>query len=417
MSRFAWPRVAGLAVAAPRRRLLGSGLLGSVREVDGQLYTISATPLPDGGVAELLRFIQELSEFKPSAIQEDIEHRSKFRPALQKAAEKILKLDKDPASEARQAAAFVLLANRVSWIAQAAPQEQRRTIADVQAYLAEKAEKGQAGPAADLAMSLAQTLERMGEPAEAVDAYIRFADSLSKGAGEDLSQWVGRMKAGADRSAKAHQQSRLKRRKLDLPPRGNLVPLDIQSKVNQKLVFTTEGQYAGNGLTELPRGEHAFGGVKFKIVDGLIQLAGTQLTDMPAKAEGIPVDRRIARLYVLQATQWGSPDNVKDGTVVGQYKIHYEDGSEASMPIVFGQDVRDWWNWDQGRPVTQGKVVWTGSSAPADENRVALRLYLGVWDNPRPQMKVACVDFISTNDTICAPFCVAMTVEEPAAKK
>ena len=74
--------------------------------------------------------------------------------------------------------------------------------------------------------------------------------------------------------------------------------------------------------------------------------------------------------------------------------------------------MRDWWNWDRGRPVTRGWVVWTGSNLVTDEYEVTLRLYLGLWENPHPAKKVESIDFLSTNDTICAPFCVAMTVEE-----
>ena len=34
------------------------------------------------------------------------------------------------------------------------------------------------------------------------------------------------------------------------------------------------------------------------------------------------------------------------------------------------------------------------------------------WDNPKPDKKVKTLDYSTTKETICAPFCVAMTVEE-----
>ena len=42
-----------------------------------------------------------------------------------------------------------------------------------------------------------------------------------------------------------------------------------------------------------------------------------------------------------------------------------------------------------------------------------LRLYLGVWENPHQDKKIATLDYVSANDPIRSPFCVAITVEEP----
>ncbi len=223
------------------------------------------------------------------------------------------------------------------------------------------------------------------------------------------------MEATARRLLEMSKEIRREGPRIEIPPKGKLIPLDLEAKTNQNLNdLSGPGDFEGNGLAELPRGEQTFGGVSFRIGRKLIQLAGTNLPTAPAKVEGIPVDRKVARLYVLHATQWSSATDVKDGTAIGEYQVHYEDDSTASMPVVFGEDVRDWWNNDQGKPTTRGKVVWTGGNIATDRNNVTLRLYLGVWENPHPDKKVTSLDYISTNDTICAPFCLAMTVEEPA---
>jgi hypothetical protein len=112
--------------------------------------------------------------------------------------------------------------------------------------------------------------------------------------------------------------------------------------------------------------------------------------------------------------QYGHPNSVQDGTPIGQYKMHYEDGSTATKPLVFGQDVRDWWIFDQGKPVTRGRVVWTGANPASDLKGLSIRLYLGVWDNPHPDKPVPHLDFIGIKDGPCAPFCMAITAEEPA---
>jgi len=159
-------------------------------------------------------------------------------------------------------------------------------------------------------------------------------------------------------------------------PTGRLIPLDLQAWGNRDVVdFSGPGDFEGNGLAELPQGDCALCGVKFLIGKKAIQLGSISLPEELAKAAGISVDRAVARLHILHGTQWGSPNNAKDGTAIGEYVIRYEDGSTASIPIAYGEDVRDWWNWDRGRPVTRGRVVWTGNNWQTERYKITLRLY------------------------------------------
>ena len=83
------------------------------------------------------------------------------------------------------------------------------------------------------------------------------------------------------------------------------------------------------------------------------------------------------------------------------------------MPVVFGEDMRNWWDFDNGKPVTRGRVVWTGTNLASEKLNRTLRLYLGVWENPHPEKPVSYLDFVCAKDGPCAPFCMAITVEEP----
>ena len=96
--------------------------------------------------------------------------------------------------------------------------------------------------------------------------------------------------------------------------------------------------------------------------------------------------------------------------MIGEYKVHYDDKSVETIPIVYGKDVRDWFDWDQSKPVTHGKVAWTGENARAKELNLKLRLYVTTWQNPHPDKRVVHIDYSSTN-TACAPFCLAITAE------
>ena len=374
--------------------------------------------VPQGGVAELARFIQGLSRFRPGTVQEDLEHRAKFRPALQQAAERIVKLEKDKKSEAYRAAEFTLLANRVRWIAQALPQAQRKTLDDVKTYLAGHLETDQAEAAAGLAMTAAEAIQNAGQPDLAAETFKSFAAVLQKRQEAKWREMAASMEERARDLLALSAQFPAPGPKVQLPPKGRLVLLDLKGKSNQQINdLSGGGDFEGNGLAELPRGEPVLGGVRFRVGDTMIQLGSTNLDSAPKQLEGIPVGRQVARIYLLHGTQWGDPDETPAGTRIGEYKVHYQDGSSASIPIVYGQDVRDWWNTDRD-PVTRGRVVWTGSNRASEleQYRATLRLYLGVWENPHPEKKLTGIDVVSEN-TICAPFCVAITVEEPEDAK
>ena len=68
-------------------------------------------------------------------------------------------------------------------------------------------------------------------------------------------------------------------------------------------------------------------------------------------------------------------------------------------------------------PRKTARFIWTdttgtGRNRWADWMDFSLRLYLGVWDNPHPEKKVATLDFESA-DTDSGVFCVAISVEKP----
>jgi hypothetical protein len=189
-----------------------------------------------------------------------------------------------------------------------------------------------------------------------------------------------------------------------------LTYLDLKPQANQKL---TEDFHKRNGSTlkDLPQGEQTLGSVKFKIGTSAIQLAGAFVPDLPEKAEGIKVDKAFRRLHILHGTGWGGLDEVADGTLIGEYKVHYEDKSALTISVVYGEDVRDWWNLDNSKEVTRGKVAWTGENDAANQSNLKLRLYLTTWVNPKRDKRVVSIDYLS-RATKAAPFCIAMTLEE-----
>ena len=197
------------------------------------------------------------------------------------------------------------------------------------------------------------------------------------------------------------------------------IPIDLQPKANQKLDENFHNEkFEGNKLAGIPKGESLFGDVKFKIEEKLIQLGCKYVQDKPDKVEGIKVGKKFAKLYLLHATGFGAfgsqgdPLYISDGTAIGKYMVKYEDKSEEVIPIVYGEDVRDWFNHDQSKPATRGKVVWEGENDFARQFGAKLRLYMTEWKNPKPDKKVVSIDFVREGDSVAAPFCVAMTAED-----
>jgi len=192
--------------------------------------------------------------------------------------------------------------------------------------------------------------------------------------------------------------------------------IDLQPKANQKLNDSFHGDPEGNNLAELPRGEQTMAKVKFKIGDGLIQLASTLLKDKPAKVEGIVVDRKLKKLHFLHATGFGggSPDDaihVKDDTPIGAYIVHYDDKTTEKIPIVYGQHVRDWWDYDRSKETPRSRLAWQGSNEAAKRLKCQLLLYCTTWENPHADKRVVAIDYQCTNDTPAAPFCIAITAQ------
>jgi hypothetical protein len=197
-------------------------------------------------------------------------------------------------------------------------------------------------------------------------------------------------------------------------------PVDLQPQANQKRADSLGSGVEGNNLAKVPGGEQKFGDVKFKIEDGMLHLGSNILDRHPDKVLGIKVDGKCAHLHILHGTCFGggpnkegSPLFVRDGTLIGEYRVNYEDKTAVNIPIVYGQDVRDWFYVpDEAAPV-RGKIVWSGENDRATMVGAKIRLYLTTWKNPKPDQKILSIDYLGKKEeTAAAPFCLAITREE-----
>jgi hypothetical protein len=193
--------------------------------------------------------------------------------------------------------------------------------------------------------------------------------------------------------------------------------LDLQPYGTHKLVEDSASGLAGNNLASLPTGDREFAGVKFQVGEKYLQLGSPHFrSERPEKIEGIKVGRAFRKLYILQSTGYGSsPEgsarHISDGTLVAEYRIKYEGGDTATIEVVYGKHVRDYW-FDKDAPgVTSGKVAWEGDSDAAKRAGKQVRLFLTTWENPKPGRRVVEIDYVRAKETPAAPFCVALTAE------
>jgi len=198
------------------------------------------------------------------------------------------------------------------------------------------------------------------------------------------------------------------------------VYIDLKTKANHKLKdpFHDSNNFKENNLAALKAGVQKLGGVRFKIGDDFLQLGSIMLPNMPEKFEGIPVNRKLARLHLLHATGYGSAPggdrtHVKDDTIIAKYVVHYDDKTNKEIEVLFGRDVRDWW-YAEGEPGTdRSKVAWTGENPDCKRANKKLRLFLTTWENPSSGKKIVSIDYVATKktETAATPFCIAMTGE------
>jgi hypothetical protein len=206
---------------------------------------------------------------------------------------------------------------------------------------------------------------------------------------------------------------------------GNKIFVELQTLANKPLKEEmNDPVYEGDNLAELPQGRLKLeDGTEFEIGPKCVVLNGKHAPDRPVHVDGFNVREKITGLQILHACGWGAfggkADPVghyqEDGTLIGHYRVNYEDGDWEIIPIVYGRDVRDWWGvWDKLKPTTQAKYGWRGTNAHLKTRAEArpfpqpLRLFVTTWKNPKPTVRVVSIDMFSAKE-VAAPFCVAIT--------
>jgi hypothetical protein len=195
---------------------------------------------------------------------------------------------------------------------------------------------------------------------------------------------------------------------LDFPPRDSHASprlLDLTANYNAQLSDGWQG-FPGNDLAQMPSGLQQFNGVPFD-VRGVIQLGGAEAAVVfTNKIEGIAVHQRFKRLNVLHAATFPP---VKQRNLA-RYVLHYFDGQTNEIPIVYGENIADWWFDPKGQLPRNAQVAWEGSNEAVKAYEKSLHLYHMNWDNPLPDVEVVSISLVSCMN-VSAPFVIAITID------
>jgi eukaryotic-like serine/threonine-protein kinase len=158
----------------------------------------------------------------------------------------------------------------------------------------------------------------------------------------------------------------------------------------------------GSTLADLPRGLQRLAGVRFSI-RGVIQIKGRKAeVEFPDRVQGIAIQQTCRKIHFLHATY----SVVPDGTEIARYIVHYADGKDVSIPVLYGEDLREWrLRSDSSPTISRGEVAWSINDVD-DTNR----LFRSTWTNTLSDGPIESLDFVSTM-TDCFPFLLAITVE------
>lgn len=146
-----------------------------------------------------------------------------------------------------------------------------------------------------------------------------------------------------------------------------------------------------------PHGRHVFNGVLFDL-PGVMEVSGLgaarDANPLPTSIRDIPLGRKARRLHLLH----GGAADLREGTPLAKLVLHYVDGREHTLPLVYGHNVRNWYKGgDKRDDVTDPntRLAWTGDSPRSRRFGSTLRIYHTAFDLPWPDVALRSVDFVS----------------------
>lgn len=175
----------------------------------------------------------------------------------------------------------------------------------------------------------------------------------------------------------------------------NYFTTDIRSYYNVKLADQPRGSgWIGFGpdedLANAPTGMFTLNGIPFRLADSThensaIRVASTMDTEaVYPKEVNLPLNTEAKSLFFLQTTARFD----KTGKKAGSYIVHYSDGTQVEIPLIYGKNITA---WNDAKECSEAIATW----AAYDENDDTILLRAIEWSNPSPEKIIASIDIVS----------------------
>jgi hypothetical protein len=198
----------------------------------------------------------------------------------------------------------------------------------------------------------------------------------------------------------------------------NATTIDLSPFVNLRVTaWAAQNGRIPRNTPQLTTGVKLYAGIPFD-VSGIVRLNSENNGEhFPVEVDKIPINEKFTKIYLLHGAY---ADNGNIGQVVGRLVLHYADGSTNAIDLIAGQTVFDCWNvlfktgidpvYMNASPGTE--IAWWGSNSLIERLNPdeTLVLFKSVFQNPRPDVAVTSMDYVSTM-TETGPFLAGLTVE------
>jgi hexosaminidase len=177
-------------------------------------------------------------------------------------------------------------------------------------------------------------------------------------------------------------------------------PIDLSAYGNVDLTQGFVGLDNGYRLENLLKVQR-FSGTIFTL-NQAIALQGThkRTQSYPASVT-IPLNLTAGSLAFLHTTPWSS----ETGHEIGAYVVHYDDGSQQPIPLIYGSNIATWTE----TTVTSINLLlgWSGNTS----NGLPVSINTLFWTNPKPSSVITHIEFVS-NKGLASPVLLGLTVLE-----
>jgi hypothetical protein len=155
-------------------------------------------------------------------------------------------------------------------------------------------------------------------------------------------------------------------------------------------------------LSHLPVGNQDFGGVPYVIRDfrtsplpSCVMLAGPGARgQLPRAVQGLRANCKADVLFFLhtfnRTGQWQRGRPTDPTPVLFKYVVHYADGQQAEVPVLYGEGADHWLSKDPAG-LKSAALAWA-APFPAQQSEQQAVVYQFTWNNPRPGVPIATID-------------------------